>query len=113
MNGCGGRRTSVGPMGAPVSTTRTTVAPRKVRVLSFAAICAGGALGALIGWAFIRLQVDGDTAVPEALGALVGGVVAALGIAVVVTLVLRAMTEWRSIQQGVNPRTGERLRRPG
>lgn len=100
-------------MVAPGPVTPTTVAPRKVRILSFVSICAGGLLGGLIGWAFMRLQVAGDTAVPEALGALVGAVLAALGIAVVATLVLRAMTEWRSIQQGINPRTGDRLSRRG
>lgn len=100
-------------MSNSVPVTPSTVAPRKVRVLSFLSICAGGVLGGLIGWAFVRLQVDGDTAVPEALGALVGSIAAALGIAVVATLVLRAMTEWRSIQQGINPRTGTALRRRG
>ncbi len=89
----------------------TAVAPRQIRILSFVAICAGGLLGGLIGWAFVRLQVEGDTAVPEALGALVGAVVCALGIAVVATLVLRAVNEWRAIEQGVNPRTGQPLRR--
>ncbi len=100
-------------MSSPHHVTPTTVAPRKVRILSFVAICAGGLLGGLIGWAFVRLQVDGDTAVPEAFGALVGAVGAALGIAVVATLVLRAMNEWRTIQQGINPRTGRELRRRG
>ena len=88
----------------------TAVAPRQVRILSFLAICAGGLLGGLIGWAFVRLQVHGDTAIPEALGAFVGAVAAALGIAVVATLVLRAVNEWRTIQLGINPRTGEHLR---
>jgi hypothetical protein len=91
----------------------TAVAPRQVRILSFAAICAGGLLGGLIGWAFVRLQVSGDSSVPEALGALVGAVVCALGIAVVATLVLRAVNEWRTIQQGINPRTGRQLNRRG
>lgn len=100
-------------MSAPDPVTPTTVAPRKIRVLSFLAICGGGLLGGLIGWAFVRLQVSGDSSVPEALGALVGAVVCALGIAVVATLVLRAMTEWRTIQQGINPRTGTDLRRRG
>lgn len=91
----------------------TAVAPRQVRVLSFAAICAGGLLGGLIGWAFVRLQVDGDPAVPQALGALVGAVACALGIAVVATLVLRAVNEWRTIQEGINPRTGKQFNRRG
>lgn len=84
----------------------TAVAPRQIRILSFVSICAGGLLGGLIGWAFVRLQVSGDTAVPQALGALVGSIAAASGIAVVATLVLRAVNEWRTIERGINPRTG-------
>ncbi len=91
----------------------TAVPPRNVRILSFAAICAGGMLGGLIGWAFVRLQVAGDPSIPQALGALGGAVAGALGIAIVATLVMRAMNEWRTIQRGVNPRTGATLRPPG
>jgi hypothetical protein len=89
----------------------TAVAPRQIRILSFVAICGGGLLGGSIGWAFVRLQMSGDTTVPQALGALVGAVLCALGIAVVATLVLRAVNEWRTLQHGVNPRTGEKIRR--
>lgn len=89
----------------------TAVAPLRIRVLSFLAICGGGLLGGMIGWAFVRLQVSGDTTVPQAVGALVGAVVCAAGIAVVATLVLRAVNEWRTIQEGINPRTGRSLRR--
>ncbi|MBS1847711.1 MAG: hypothetical protein JST73_05490 [Actinobacteria bacterium] len=100
-------------MSTPAPVRTTAVAPRNVRILSFASICAGGLLGGLIGWAFIRLEVHGNTTIPQALGAFVGAVAAALGIAVVATLVLRAVNEWRSIERGVNPRTGEPLNRRG
>lgn len=89
----------------------TAVAPLRIRVLSFLAICGGGLLGGMIGWAFVRLQVSGDTTVPQAVGALVGAVLCAAGIAVVATLVLRAVNEWRTIQEGINPRTGRSLPR--
>ena len=68
-----------------------------------------GLFGGMIGWSLARLQVSGDPTIPQALGALVGSVVAASGVAVVATLVMRAMNEWRTIQHGVNPRTGDRL----
>lgn len=89
----------------------TAVAPRRLRILAFVAICVAGLLGGSIGWAFVRLQVQGDPTVPQALGALVGAVGFALGVAVVATLVLRAVNEWRTIQNGINPRTGEMLNR--
>lgn len=88
----------------------SAVPPRLARILSFAAIIVSGLFGGMIGWSLVRLQVSGDTTTPQALGALVGSVAAASGVAIVSTLVMRAMNEWRSIQHGVNPRTGERLK---
>lgn len=85
--------------------------PRAARILAFASIVVSGLFGGMIGWAFVRLQVGGDPAVPQAVGALVGAVLAAFGVAVVATLVMRAMNEWRTIQHGVNPRTGKPLHR--
>jgi hypothetical protein len=85
--------------------------PQAARILAFVSIVVSGSFGGMIGWAFVRLQVDGDPTVPQAIGALVGAVLAAFGVAVVATLVMRAMNEWRTIQHGINPRTGERLRR--
>lgn len=85
--------------------------PQGARILAFASIVVSGLFGGMIGWAFVRLQVGGDPTVPQAIGALVGAALAAFGVAVVATLVMRAMNEWRTIQHGINPRTGERLRR--
>jgi hypothetical protein len=73
------------------------------RGLAFAAILVAGACGGLIGYAVVRVQCDGDCALPNGLGAFVGAVVAAAGVAVVSTLVLRAMGEWRTIQEGEPP----------
>jgi hypothetical protein len=69
------------------------------RVLGFLAIVASGAIGAFIGYGFTDLQCTGDCATPDALGALVGAVIGAGGVAIVVVLALRAMGEWRSIQR--------------
>lgn len=68
------------------------------RILAFGAILVAGVCGALIGFAFIDLQCTGDCGTPAALGALAGGVGAAVGVAVVAVLALRAMGEWKTIQ---------------
>ncbi|MGI9033094.1 MAG: hypothetical protein ACR2HY_05345 [Acidimicrobiales bacterium] len=65
------------------------------RVVAFAVILVGGLSGLLIGVALVRLQCTGSCAVAEGVGALVGGVGAALGVSVIAVLVLRAMGEWR------------------
>lgn len=65
------------------------------RVLAFVSILVAGLAGGLIGWAFIDLQ--GGSAVVAALGALLFAVGAAVGVAVVAVLVLRAMGEWRQL----------------
>jgi hypothetical protein len=69
------------------------------RGVAFAAILVGGLSGALIGWSFVDLQCEGDCATPGGIGALVGGVSAALGVAVVAVLTLRAMGEWKRIKE--------------
>ncbi|HUP86089.1 MAG TPA: hypothetical protein VM143_10525 [Acidimicrobiales bacterium] len=69
------------------------------RAVAFAAILVGGSCGALIGWSFVDLQCEGDCATPGGIGALVGGVLAALGVAVVAVLTLRAMGEWKRIKE--------------
>ncbi len=74
--------------------------PVGARVLAFAGILLGGACGALIGWAVVDVQCTGDCSTARAVGAFVGGAVAALGVAVVAVLALRAMGEWRTIQHG-------------
>jgi hypothetical protein len=66
--------------------------------VAFIAVLIGGLCGGLIGFGFVRLQCDGDCTTPEAIGGLVGAVLAAAGTAVVAVLVLRAMGEWRQLQ---------------
>ena len=61
-------------------------------------ILLGGLAGGLIGSALVEIQCDGECAVPIGLGILAGAVVAAGGMAIVSVLVLRAMGEWREIQ---------------
>lgn len=69
------------------------------RVLGFVAIVVGGVSGALIGYAFVDLQCDDGCRLQAALGALAGAIVAAVGVAVITVLALRAMSEWHEIQR--------------
>ena len=70
----------------------------QARVLAFAAIVVAGVVGGLIGYGFVDLQCEGDCATPNGLGALVGAVFCAGGVAIVAVLTLRAMGEWRRIK---------------
>lgn len=69
------------------------------RGLAFAAIVVAGLCGALIGWAFVDLQCEGSCSTASGAGAVVGGVAAAVGVAVVAVLTLRAMGEWKRIDE--------------
>jgi hypothetical protein len=69
------------------------------RVLAFAAIVLGGVAGGLIGYTFAKLQCDGSCGVQRGIGTFVGAVGAAIGMSVVAVLVLRAIGEWREIEQ--------------
>lgn len=61
------------------------------------AILFGGLAGALIGSSLVELQCSGDCALPQGIGILVGAVVAAAGMSIVAVLVLRAVGEWREV----------------
>ena len=84
---------------APTASTTVSALPSVgARVLAFLAILIGGTAGGVIGYAFVDLQVTGDSSLWAGLGALFGAVIAALGTAVVVILTLRAMGEWNTIR---------------
>jgi hypothetical protein len=68
------------------------------RILAVLAIVVAGLCGGLIGYAVTDLQCDGDCGPLIGLGALVGAVAAAVGVAVVVVLTLRAMGEWKATE---------------
>ena len=69
------------------------------RVAAFAAILLGGFAGGLIGYTLVKLQCSGRCTTPKGVGTLVGSLVAAGGMSIVAVLVLRALGEWRQIQQ--------------
>jgi hypothetical protein len=83
-----------GDPGRPLSALPSV----RARVLAFLAIVVAGVAGGLIGYAFVKLQCHGDCTTPDGLGAVIGGALAAGGVAVVAVLTLRAMGEWHTIK---------------
>lgn len=67
------------------------------RAIAFVSILIGGLAGAVIGFALVDIQYSGDADWPRGLGIVLGAVVAAGGTAIVAVLVLRALGEWRDI----------------
>lgn len=67
------------------------------RVIAFVGVLVAGAAGAAIGFALVDLQCAGQCSVGTGIGLLLGAVVGALGMAVVSVLVLRAVGEWREL----------------
>jgi hypothetical protein len=66
--------------------------------MAFAAILVAGFCGGVIGYAFTDLQCEGVCTVQTGIGGLTGALIGAIGVAIVATLALRAMGEWRTIQ---------------
>ncbi|MCB0969154.1 MAG: hypothetical protein KDB37_20170 [Ilumatobacter sp.] len=75
----------------------SAIPPVAARVIAFVVILLGGLAGGLIGYALVDLQTSGDNTVAKGVGLLVGAIVCAAGLAVVAVLALRAMGEWREI----------------
>jgi hypothetical protein len=69
------------------------------------AILLGGLAGGLIGYTLVKLQCDGTCATQRGLGTLIGAIIAAAGMSVVAVLVLRAVGEWKEIEQRRNSDT--------
>ncbi len=67
------------------------------RILAFVSILVGGVAGALIGYALVDIQAENASDVALGIGLLVGAIVTAGGTAIVAILVLRAIGEWRTI----------------
>jgi hypothetical protein len=72
------------------------------RILAFVSILVGGVAGALIGYALVDIQAENAGDVARGIGLLVGAIVTAGGTAIVAILVLRAIGEWRTINDDRN-----------
>jgi hypothetical protein len=81
----------------PEQRPLSAIPPVAARAIAFVAILLGGLAGAVIGFTLVELQCDGDCSLPKGLGLLAGAVACAGGMAIVAVLALRAMGEWREI----------------
>ena len=77
----------------------TSLPSRGARLLAFAAIVVGGVCGGLIGYGVTDVQCQGDCTGAAGGFGILGAVIGAVGVGVVAVLALRAMGEWRTIQQ--------------
>jgi hypothetical protein len=71
------------------------VLSRAAVVGAFLAVVTAGLCGALIGSGLVAIDCEGDCGTAQGLGAVIGGVAGALGVAVVAVLVMRALAEQR------------------
>ena len=94
------RRTAAydGPCPNPTTSDRCALPSPAARAAAFVAILLGGLAGGLIGYSLVRVQCDGDCALGKGLGAFFGAALAASGMSVVAVLVLRALGEWKNIE---------------
>lgn len=76
------------------------------RAVAFVSILVGGAAGAVIGFALVDIQYSGNDDWPLGLGIVIGAIVAAGGTAIVAVLVLRALGEWKDINDRPRSRRG-------
>ena len=81
-------------MSRPLSALPSPLA----RAVAFVAVLVAGAAGGLIGYALVDIQCSGTCAVPNGIGLFLGATLTAFGMGVVAVLVLRALGEWREIQ---------------
>lgn len=81
--------------------TPSAMPSMSARVVAFCSIVLAGICGGLIGYALITLE--SDSTVLAGVAVLVGAVGSAVGVAVVATLSLRAMGEWRVIEHSREP----------
>lgn len=68
------------------------------RAIAFIGIIIAGFAGALIGYSLIELQCEGSCDLPNSIGLVSGATISAIGMSIVVVLVLRAVGEWRELE---------------
>lgn len=70
-----------------------------MRIAAFTAILVAGLAGGLIGFSLITLQCSGSCGTGRGIGVFIGAVMAAVGMSVVAVLVMRAIGEWKDLEQ--------------
>jgi len=94
-------------MSNPQSDAPATAAPSVLaRALALIAIVIAGLCGGLIGFAVTDLQCDDGCTTAAGIIGVVSAAGAAVGVAIVAVLTMRAMAEWKAQEQL------EQLRRP-
>ena len=87
------------PDNSPVSDRPLSALPsRGARIAAYVAVVLGGLAGGLIGYGLVDVQCSGNCETPLGIGAFAGAVLTAGGMSIVAVLVLRALGEWREIQ---------------
>jgi hypothetical protein len=76
---------------------------RAAFLVAYAGVVVAGLLGAAIGFGFVDAACRGDCTLEKAIGAIVAGAGAAVGVGVVAVLTLRAMAEWRRTGPSESP----------
>lgn len=84
---------------APDAEAPSALPSPLARAVAFVSILLGGVCGGLIGWSVTDLQCTGDCGTITGLGAVIGAVIGAGGVAVIAVLGLRAMAEWSAIER--------------
>jgi len=101
-----------GTAGGPaISAADTAAPPPAARFAAFAAIVVAGVCGGLIGYAVTEKGCSGDCQTAAGGVGLLAAVGAAVGVAVVAVLVLRAMGEWRATPEEVRRAAREKAHR--
>ena len=67
-----------------------------IRVGAFLAVVVAGLAGAAIGFGLVDVGCTGDCGTASGIAALLGGLIAAGGVAIVAVLLLRSMAEWKT-----------------
>ena len=80
-------------------TPRTAAPPPLARALALVAVVVAGACGGLIGYAVVDLSCDGGCTVAAGVTGVLAALGAAVGVAVVAVLTLRAMGEWKTTNE--------------
>jgi len=70
----------------------------RARAIAFAGILLAGIAGAAMGYLMIDVQCSGSCTVPNGIGMFVGSLIGAAGMSVVAILALRAIGEWRELE---------------
>jgi len=84
--------------GSPSATPESAIPPQTARVVAFVSVLLGGLSGGLVGLGLGRFECEGSCGTWHGASLMGGALLGAGGIAIVVVLALRAMSEWHTIK---------------